>query len=166
MKILRNGILLLTFLVFCSCSKKDVENLIEEEIVNGKSVLATDLVQKFNDRELIFDQTFNILTSTDKDYAFQLSGGQDNQIHDFVIAKKQVDLSTLSSERVKILYTSFLTKKSFSFESTAVTITKIAHEDGSGGSLLVYAKTDKTKEAVSFYYSTKVEKQHWLDAPQ
>ncbi len=167
MKILINSILLLTFLAFYSCSNEDAENLTDkQEITNGKSISAIDLVQNFNDRKLIFDQVFNVLVSTGDDHTFKLSGGQDNKNHAFTITNKEIDLSGISTERVKVLYTSFLTKKSFIFKDIAVDITKIAHEDGSGGNLLVYGIAEKSKETVNFYYSTNINKQHWLDAPQ
>lgn len=167
MKLLANSILLLIFLTFCACSKDDDEDIIEKVVVeDGVTLSAIKLVQNFNDRELLFDQVFNVLESASEDYKFKLSVGQDGQVYDFTIANKEIVLDAITTDRVKLLYTSFLTRKNFLFKAVLVKISKISHEDGSGGSLIVYGITETTQEPVIFYYNTESNNEHWLDAPQ
>ena len=145
---------------------------IELTSVNGKTINTTDinsanqLMEKFIGRQMISNQIFNTIKVSDGPNTFYLADGADNDNHEINLSNNNMDLSSVTTERGKLLFEPFLKKQTFTFKGVALKINRISHEDGSGNGFLVYGTIEDNATEVSFYYNIKEVKEHWIIGPQ
>lgn len=145
---------------------------IELTSVNGKTINTTDinsanqLMEKFIGRQMISNQIFNTIKVSDGPNTFYLADGADNDNHEINLSNNNMDLSSVTTERGKLLFEPFLKKQTFTFKGVVLKINRISHEDGSGNGFLVYGTTEDNATEVSFYYNIKEVKEHWINGPQ
>ncbi|MCT4615478.1 MAG: hypothetical protein N4A49_11455 [Marinifilaceae bacterium] len=132
----------------------------ENNPVNNNAV---NLVNNFVQRRSIDNQVFETIIPTNDSYTFRLYNNQSQK--DMIITDQDLDLSNISSERVRNLFGAFISKQNFIFKGVSLAIDKISHEDGSGYSFLVFGKAYGSSKLLKFYYNTMSGKEHWLIAP-
>ncbi|BDD12806.1 hypothetical protein FUAX_52380 (plasmid) [Fulvitalea axinellae] len=128
----------------------------------NQDIPAYQLAQKFNDRQNFNGRVFNILARGQQNNQYILSGSNGEDLT--IGVQNPVDVANVSPERARFIYEKFFNKQAYVFKDVSVDITKIAHEDGSGGSLIV-SGYDNQQNEVTFYINTTTGKEHWLSGP-
>ncbi|WP_282039430.1 hypothetical protein [Saccharicrinis aurantiacus] len=129
-----------------------------------EEISANDLFNNFNKRLSISGGVFDNMGWSESNTTFTINSNTITQSRRITVSDDVINLSNLSPERAKTLFTAFANRSHFTFDNTSIITDSISHKDETGGSLIVYGTT-LTENQVSFYYNTNDEEEYWIVAP-